>query len=172
MVDLVVFCFISIKNVYVFIWIDPLSKSHKTPEPVPYNINVHKCAEIYEIVHSGIFVQCIVGFWSLFYYIITLKSLWPRGRLKSPASLLFTQPFIQAEIKENIKAPRHWPLCGDFTGDRWNPRAKGQLRGKCFHLMTSSCMKKICYADSMALYRIFAQWCNWHILIKTTLTTP
>ena len=20
---------------------------------------------------------------------------------------------------ENIKAPRHWPLCGEFTGDRW-----------------------------------------------------
>ena len=26
----------------------------------------------------------------------------------------------------NIKAPRHWPLCGDFTGDRWIPRTKGQ----------------------------------------------
>ena len=28
---------------------------------------------------------------------------------KSPASRLFTQPFIRAQIKENIKAPRHWP---------------------------------------------------------------
>ena len=35
-----------------------------------------------------------------------------------PASILFTQPFIQAQIKENIKAPRHWPLCSEFTGDR------------------------------------------------------
>ena len=33
------------------------------------------------------------------------------------ASPLFTQPFIQAQIKENIKAPRHWPLCGEFTGE-------------------------------------------------------
>ena len=24
--------------------------------------------------------------------------------------------FIQTPIKENIKAPRHWPLCGEFTG--------------------------------------------------------
>ena len=24
--------------------------------------------------------------------------------------------FIQTQIKENIKAPRHWPLCGEFTG--------------------------------------------------------
>ena len=26
---------------------------------------------------------------------------------------MFTQPFIQVQIKENIKAPRHWPLCGN-----------------------------------------------------------
>ena len=31
-----------------------------------------------------------------------------------------------APIKENIKAPRHWPLCGEFTGDRRIPRTKGQ----------------------------------------------
>ena len=42
--------------------------------------------------------------------------------------------------KKNIKASRHWPLCREFTGDRWIPRTKGQLRGKCFHLMTSSCL--------------------------------
>ena len=35
--------------------------------------------------------------------------------LKSPASILFAQPFIQTQIKENIKAPRHWPLCREFT---------------------------------------------------------
>ena len=33
---------------------------------------------------------------------------------------------IQTQIKENIKAPRHWPLCGEFTGDRWIPRTNGQ----------------------------------------------
>ena len=52
-------------------------------------------------------------------------------------SQLFTQPFIQAQIKENIKAPHHWPLCGEFTGDtgplcgeftgdRWIPHTKDQ----------------------------------------------
>ena len=39
---------------------------------------------------------------------------------------IFTQPFIQAQIKENIKAPRHWPLFKEFTGDRWIPRTKVQ----------------------------------------------
>ena len=52
---------------------------------------------------------------------------------------LFTQTFIKAQIEENIKALRHWPLCMEFTGHRWIPRTYGQLRGKCFHLMASSC---------------------------------
>ena len=33
---------------------------------------------------------------------------------------------FKAQIKENIKAPRHWPLCVEFTGDRWIPRTNGQ----------------------------------------------
>ena len=42
--------------------------------------------------------------------IITVTSRW---RLKSPASRLFAQPFIQVQIKENIKAPRHCSLYGN-----------------------------------------------------------
>ena len=33
---------------------------------------------------------------------------------------------FNAQIKENIKAVRHWPLWGEFTGERWIPRTKGQ----------------------------------------------
>ena len=32
----------------------------------------------------------------------------------------------KAQIKENIKAPRHWPLWGEFTDDQWIPLTKGQ----------------------------------------------
>ena len=28
---------------------------------------------------------------------------------------------FNVRIKENIRAPRHWPLCGEFTGDGWIP---------------------------------------------------
>ena len=31
-----------------------------------------------------------------------------------------------AQIKVNINAPRHWPLCGELTGDRLIPRTNGQ----------------------------------------------
>ena len=39
---------------------------------------------------------------------------------------IFIQLFIQVQIKEKIKAPRHWPLCGEFTGGRLIPRTNGQ----------------------------------------------
>ena len=50
------------------------------------------------------------------YIHITVTSYWARWRLKSSGARLFTQPFIQAQIKENIKAPRHWPL-SPVTGE-------------------------------------------------------
>ena len=53
--------------------------------------------------------------------------------LKSPASRLFTQPFVQAQIKENIKAACHWPLWGEFTGDRWISVQRVNNAEKCFH---------------------------------------
>ena len=38
---------------------------------------------------------------------ITVRSYWAQWHRKSPTSPLFTQPFIRAQIKENIKAPHH-----------------------------------------------------------------
>ena len=32
----------------------------------------------------------------------------------------------KGQRKQNIKAPRYWPLWGEFTGDRWIPRTKAQ----------------------------------------------
>ena len=42
-----------------------------------------------------------------------------------PRDCLLNRLF-RRKIKENIKAPRHWPLCGEFTGDRWIPCTNGQ----------------------------------------------
>ena len=40
--------------------------------------------------------------------------------LKSPAYPLFAQLSAQAQkFKENIKAPRHWPLCGENVSIWW-----------------------------------------------------
>ena len=40
--------------------------------------------------------------------------------------IVFSTVYSETQIKENIKASRHWPLCGEFTGDRWIPRTDGQ----------------------------------------------
>ena len=58
--------------------------------------------------------------------VITMTSQWAPWCLKSPPSGLFAQPFVQAHIRENIKAPRHCPWWGESIGDQWIPRTKGQ----------------------------------------------
>ena len=65
---------------------------------------------------------------SLIFWIIpiTVTSWWARWHLKKPGPRLHTKlPFVQAQIKENTKAPRHLSLWGEFTGDLWIPHTKG-----------------------------------------------
>ena len=55
--------------------------------------------------------------------VITVTSKWARWRLKSPASWLSVQPFVQVQIKQNIKGPRHWPLWVESTAGFPSQRA-------------------------------------------------
>ena len=80
---------------------------------------------------------------------------------------------FKAQIKESIKAPRHWPLCGVFTGDRWNPRTKACNAENVFNLMTSSWLfrymqsssQKYCWWFVLTLFCVF--WSTW-ILTEIT----
>ena len=66
-----------------------------------------------------------------------------------------------ADVEENIKAPRHLPLWGEFTGDQWIPRTKGQKRGKCFHLMTSSWPVDFPHKGQWREALMFSLICAW-----------
>ena len=54
-------------------------------------------------------LNCIIYAWLTHYNDFIMS----RMGLKSSASSVFIQAFIQAQIIENIKASRHWPLCGE-----------------------------------------------------------
>ena len=76
-----------------------------------------------------------------------------------------TQSFIQTQIKENIKALRHWPLCGEFTGDRWIPLTNGQLRRKGFHLMKSSWRHPFCVKVKQLFYSCIIKYFASKLLV-------
>ena len=105
-----------------------------------------------------------MGWKSIEIILITLTSYWVRWPLKSTASRLFTQPFIQATIKEIIKAPRHWPLCGEFTHDRWIPRTRAS---NVENLMTSSCYCNIAFCAS-----ILSPLVCWSTEVSTPAVRP
>ena len=71
-----------------------------------------------------IIISLVITFFTLFFssfqHCITMTSQWVGWRLKSPGSRLFTQPFIRAQIKGNIKA-RVTGLCA------WNSPGTGEF---------------------------------------------
>ena len=52
----------------------------------------------------------------------TVTSQWAQWRLKSSLH----NRLLGHGSKENIKAPRYWPLWQEIIGDRWFPWTKGQ----------------------------------------------
>ena len=67
----------------------------------------------------------------------TVASYWARWRLKSPASPVYSTFYSGADQRKHHSSDSLAFVC-EFTCDRWIPRTNGQLRGKCFHLLTSS----------------------------------
>ena len=90
-----------------------------------------------------------------------------------PHDCLFNLLF-RRRSKKTLKAPRHWPLCGEFTGDRWNLRTSDQLRGKCFHLMTSSWIQlfhlvlvwiSLTFFQLTITHHLLGGWTNYYIVL-------
>ena len=86
---------------------------------------------------------------------------------------------VQAYIKELWKLRAADPLWEESTGDRWIPLTKGQKRGTCFHLMTSSCYNmrpvlfcflccRYIFVDSLDAYTHILQDCFTHWLAGVT----
>ena len=66
--------------------------------------------------------------WPLYWQVITTHH-YSDVIMASMASQITSLTTVYSTVysgadKKNIKAPRHWPLCGEFTGDRWIPAQK------------------------------------------------
>ena len=87
------------------------------------------------------------------------------------------QPFVQTQIKENIKSPRQWPLWGEFTGDRWIPLTKASnaenvsVRWRHHaYACTLTCEILINYVSVVVLYQWYLKqcWINERIIFMNT----
>ena len=88
--------------------------------------------------------------WEMWQYYITVTSSWARWCLKSPAYRLLAQPFVQVQIKGNVKAPRQWPLWGESAG----------------HVMKQIWNKQTCYLQPFGSHyiiwlRVYTQVFMW-----------
>ena len=74
---------------------------------------------------------------------------------------------IQAQIKENTKTPRHWPLCGEFTGtgtkgqDAENISIWWRHHGKWRLICTGSHSIVVCSGSEHVDLPISSGLCHW-----------
>ena len=127
-----------INNILALVQIMAWSRPGDKPlsEAVMVSLLTHICATRPRWVNSMmrcmllmVILNMLLCIWKLhqgaiknLFILFNVTSNWARWRLKSPASRLF----VQTQIKENIKASRHWPFWGESTGHRWIPLTKGQ----------------------------------------------
>ena len=109
---------------------------------------------------SGLWIQIL----QFHYNGVTMSSM--ASQITS-LTIVYSTVYSDAD-QRNIKASRHWPLWGEFTGDRWIPRTNGQLRGKCSHLMTSSCLEENRWAFNHQ-WRICSRPYNFPVSVTTFL---
>ena len=91
--------------------------------------------------------------------------------------ILFTQPFIQAHMKEHIKAPRHWALCGEFTGPvtrkmfpfddiiifhtgGFNQTTNARRRVILLLLWRRACINVLCMLITVPVSDLTHRWCH------------
>ena len=110
-------------------------------------------------------------------------------RRSNHRSRLFIQSFVQAQIKENIKAPHQGFFLGESTYDRWIPLTKGEnvfflwrhhARGRisitctvyvqeCYQIKISFVLKRI---SMLRVKDILMFWGTgrYHTSVKTTIS--
>ena len=108
------------------------------------NFWCRQCRKLHQNGHTLLMPNFFSGKFSVHYSDVIMSAM--ASQITGVSIVCSTVFFSGAE---NFKATRHWPLCEEFTGDQWIPRTKGQLRGKCSHLMTSSCGLLTCQRTSM-----------------------
>ena len=88
------------------------------------------------------------------------------GIMGAMASQITSLTILYSTGTEQIKHQSSSSLTffGEFTGGRWIPHTNGQWRGKCFHLITSSCsLSNTCYTVGFNLI-----WWYFQTLIQTS----
>ena len=123
------------KNAWIFsLWINHAAEVYIQNVDIIFNsagyYDIHTYVYIYYDIYANYshilarFIFCCLNSRDVFIdsfpgcFIAPLRPLSWRHNGRDGVSRLFAQLFI--------KAPRHWPLWGEFTSDRWIPHTNGQ----------------------------------------------
>ena len=79
-----------------------------------HSATMHNCKVCYWIISKWIMAWCVVA------------DHWAPNSMEIMMTASNGNILFRCRSKQNIKAPRQWPLWEEFTEDRWIPRTNGQ----------------------------------------------
>ena len=104
----------------------------------------------HRVVQSHLYTQWLHLIWPVHYDDVIMTTM---------ASQVTSLTVVYSTVYSNADQRKHQTTASlafvwGIHRDRWIPRTKGQLRGKCFHLMTSSWTTSVCQRENS----IFGEW--------------
>ena len=119
-------------------------------------VNTTEIVEIYQL--NDIFIH---------YNDVTMTSI---GSQITSLTIVYSTVYSDADQRKHQSSTSLAFVWG-IHRDRWIPRTKGQLRGKCFHLMTSSCVDLTYYSIAsrwnMSHWRLLLGLLSWYLISNT-----
>ena len=82
--------------------------------------DVLQCHFINRVVVGSIYLLLVYGSKYIWRWLCPLQWSAMASQITS-LTIVYPSVYSRRRSKENIKAPRHWSLWGEFTGDRWIP---------------------------------------------------
>ena len=92
------------------------------------NDNVNGFDNFWTVISCIMHMQISSGFVHLYVAAVHYSDviLGPMASQITNLSIVYSAVYSGPDKKKPIKALCHWPLCGEFTGDRWIPRTNNQ----------------------------------------------
>ena len=128
------------------------AKTHSLTQSIIFKIQRH-------VVLQELDYELVNDLWNIHYDDVTMSLM--ASQITSLA-IVYSTVYSGADQRKHQSSASLAFVWG-IHRDRWIPRTKGQLRGKCFHLMTSSsfCSKPPIYHQSLCIgLKIWAASCH------------
>ena len=141
--NLDVFSQLQLENSFCIICHHLYSYVITAPLAITLTYNLNHSRNIDWVISTDLFCRAVQSEYRIFHYIDVIMTT--MASQITSLTVVYSIVYSGADQRKHQRSASLAFVRG-INRDRWIPHTKGQLRGKCFHLMTSSCQRHAHYS--------------------------